>query len=169
MKVFSAIHLKVTLTLLAWHAKTQNGWQTVIIRVCIYCKMGAGCDDQHINLAELSTKHKGINLTLPWLANELHLQTNSFYMYHLISYTLPNKVRICMKATIEMLTWKRLSTFKGSRVICECDVGHIKPKLSRQINQGDSLAWLDFKKAEIYVCCFHEWIGDWSNSHYILI
>ena len=51
-------------------------------------------DAMHINLAELNTVLKGINLALQWGVKVLHVQTNSLCVYHRVSDTLSGKARV---------------------------------------------------------------------------
>ena len=59
--------------------------------------------DKHINLAELDTVLRGINLVLHWKASVIHLRTDSAYVPQWISDTLSGKARVRTKAASEML------------------------------------------------------------------
>ena len=70
-------------------------------------------DAQHINLAELDTALKGINLALQWEATVLHLVTDSACVHRWISDTLTGRARVNMRAAGEMLVRQRLGTLRS--------------------------------------------------------
>ena len=69
-------------------------------------------DTQHINLAELDTVLKSINLALQWQCKVLHLKTDSVCVHHWVLDTLTGRTWVCTKATTEMFIRRRLNTQK---------------------------------------------------------
>ena len=69
-------------------------------------------DSQHINLAELNTIIKGVNLAILWKTISLHLFTDSACVHKWISDTLTGKSMVRTKAAREMLIRQRLDTIK---------------------------------------------------------
>lgn len=72
------------------------------------CWLQSECEDKHINLAELDTILKGINMALQWRVTVVHLKTDSTW----VSDVLSGKSQVCMNAATEMLIRRRLSTIK---------------------------------------------------------
>ena len=68
---------------------------------------------QHINLAELDTALKGINLALQWEATVLYLVTDSACVHRWISDTLTGRARMNTRAAGEMLVRRRLGTLRS--------------------------------------------------------
>ena len=65
-------------------------------------------DAQHINLAELDTIVKGLNLVLQWQARTVHLHTDSMCIYHWLTDALMGRVLVRTKAANEMLVRRML-------------------------------------------------------------
>ena len=61
-------------------------------------------DAQHINLAELDSTVKGLNLVLQWQARTIHLHTDSMCVYHWLTDTLTRRAQVRTKAASKMLT-----------------------------------------------------------------
>ena len=70
-------------------------------------------DGSHINMAELDSLVKGMNVALAWDIQKLHLRTDSLTVYHWISDTLSGRARVKTKAANEMLIRRRLGIFKS--------------------------------------------------------
>ena len=63
---------------------------------------------QHINLAELDTMVKVLNLALQWQARTVHLHTDSVCIYHWLTDALMGRARVRTKAANKMLVRRRL-------------------------------------------------------------
>ena len=74
------------------------------------CWLRPAKDSQHINLIELDTIIKGINLAILWKTTTLYLFTDSACVHKWISDTLTDKARVRTKAASEMLIRLRLDT-----------------------------------------------------------
>ena len=68
--------------------------------------------DRHINLADLNKVLRDVNLALQWKASVIHLRTDSVYVHHWISDSLPGKARVCTKVMSEILIRSRLTTLQ---------------------------------------------------------
>ena len=58
---------------------------------------------QNINLAELDTMVKGLNLALQWQTRTVHLHTDSLCVYHWLTDALTRRAQVRTKAAKEML------------------------------------------------------------------
>ena len=65
---------------------------------------------QHVNLTELNTVLKGVNLVLQWQANVLHIRTDSACVYQWTLDALTGKVQLTTKAASKMLLQRQLRT-----------------------------------------------------------
>ena len=77
------------------------------------CWLQPANDAWHINLAELDTVVKGVNLVLEWQAKRLHLHTDSLCVYYWVSNVPTRKARIHIKAACEMLIRQKLDTLRS--------------------------------------------------------
>ena len=65
-------------------------------------------DAHHINLAELDTTLKGLNLALQWRARIVHSHTDSVCIYHRLTNALTGRARVRTKASSEMVVRRSL-------------------------------------------------------------
>lgn len=68
---------------------------------------------QHINMAELESVIKGLNLALVWQLREIELMTDSKTVFRWVSDLLTDKARLQTKAAGEMLVRRRLDIVKS--------------------------------------------------------
>ena len=68
--------------------------------------------DTHINLEQLDTVVRGLNLALSWNLKNVTIMTDSRTVYHWLSDVLSEKARVKTKAASEMLIRRRLETVK---------------------------------------------------------
>lgn len=61
------------------------------------CWLRPESDTQHINLAELDSVIKGVNLAIQWEAETVHLKTDSLFVYKWLTDTLTGKPRLRVK------------------------------------------------------------------------
>ena len=99
-------------------------------------------DAVHINLAELDTVLKGINLALQWGVKILHVRTHFLCMYHWVLDTLSGKARVQTKAASKMLI-RRLSTIK--KVAAEYELCMDVTLVTLNCNVADGLTWVPQK------------------------
>lgn len=69
-------------------------------------------DSAHINLTDLDALLRGVNTTLTWKMEMLHLKTDSATVYHWLSDALAGKARLKTKSACEMLIRRRLGILK---------------------------------------------------------
>ncbi|XP_043240252.1 uncharacterized protein LOC122390888 [Amphibalanus amphitrite] len=71
--------------------------------------------ETHVNLAELDSVVRGINLSLAWNLKKVTVVTDSKTVYHWLTDALSGRARIKTKAASEMLIRRRLETVKSLR------------------------------------------------------
>ena len=71
--------------------------------------------ETHVNLAELDSVVRGINLSLAWNLKKVTVMTDSKAVYHWLTDALSGRARIKTKAASEMLIRRRLETVKSLR------------------------------------------------------
>ena len=106
-------------------------------------------DSRHINLAELDTTLKGVNLALQWQARVLHIVTNSACVHRWITDALSGKAQLTTRASSEMLICRRLATLVET--IREYDLTVDAALVQSCQNRADRLTrvprrWLDLPK-----------------------
>ena len=120
--------------------------ETVIQDACWLCPTN---DAQHINLAELDTALKGVNLALQWEAPVSHLVTDSTCVPWWISETLNGKAHVNTRAAGEMLVRQRLGTLQS--LMKEYGLTIDMKLMKSSQNRADSLTrvlrrWMDLLK-----------------------
>ena len=71
--------------------------------------------ETHVNLAELDSVVRGLNLSLAWHLKKVTVVTDSKTVYHWLTDALSGRARIKTKAASEMLIRRRLETVKSLR------------------------------------------------------
>ena len=111
---------------------------------------------QHINLTELDTTVKGLNLALQLQARTVHLHTDSVCIYHWLTDVLTGRARVKTKATSKMLVQRRLMILL--QLICEYGLQVDVTFVVSDQNWADELTqvpkkWLELIKHQSDVHC----------------
>ena len=112
-------------------------------------------DFKHINVAELESALKGVNLGLQWGLKEIKLMTDSVTVCEWIKTTLSEERKIKTKGAAEVLIKRRLGVLKSLveeldlviEVICVASASNKADKLTRVKRE-----WLHAKDIPVSVC-----------------